>query len=302
MGIGYQAAQLLCEYYSDKNNLPNNAKSIMLGRHNIERLMPQKQKNAICSSYQNINKKNLSGYADNFIKEIGFAQVDSLDLTNFEGANKLFNLSIPLSSQNANDIKNKYDAVFDFGTSEHVFSIATSIKNSLYMLKKNGALIMSIPMTGFADHGFFQVSPCFYYALNNNIFELDRLYFYNHSNKTSKVLAFDALHEDFKKHLDGTYDGSFLANVLSHSGKKFSSFAVLRKKSEDTLDDSDVIQPVYRAMTQGNLTDDYIADSGYKHTFKLRVFKFLHKKIPEAIFSKIVLLTYKKSRLILSKH
>ena len=261
--------------------------------------MTQKQKSAVSSSFPDIEIDSLSGYADNFIENIGFTSVDSLDLTDFEGANKLFNLSIPLSNQNANSIKNKYDAVFDFGTSEHVFSIATSIKNSLFMLKKDGVLIMSLPMTGFTDHGFFQVSPCFYYALNNNILELDRLYFYHRTDKTTNILAYDGMHKDFKKHVDGTYDGSFLANVLSHSGKKFNSFAVFRKKINDALYDSDVIQPVYRAMSTGNVPEDYI--SGCKLTFKLRVYKFLHKIIPEVVFSKLVLLTYKTSRVIFSK-
>ena len=300
MGIGYQATQMLCEYYKDNNFSLNNAKCIMLGRQDMSPIS-QNQRKKINSLFPNVALESLSGYAENFFKNIGFSYVDSLDLTDFEGANKLYNLNIPLSTQKANSIEKKYDAVLDFGTSEHIFSISNSIKNSLFMLKKDGVLIMSLPMTGFTDHGFFQVSPCFYYALNNNIFELDRLYFYHLTDKTTKILAYDGLHKDFKEHLDGTYDGSFLANVLSHSGKRFNSFAVLRKKTDDAFDDSEVIQPVYRAMTTGNLTEDYISDSGYKHSFKLRVFKFLHKIIPEVVFSKLVLLTYKKSRLISSK-
>lgn len=294
MGIGYQAALMICDYYGENINLPNNAKCIMLGRHDMSPIS-HKQKNVISSLYPYIKLSSLSGYAENFFENLGFTSVDSLDLTNFEGANKLFNLSIPLSSQNANSVKGKYDAVLDFGTSEHVFSIPTSIKNSLFMLKKGGSLIMSLPMAGFTDHGFFQVSPCFYYALNNNILELDRLYFYHLTDKTTKILAYDGMHEDFQKHIDGVYDGSFLANVLSHSGKRINSFAVFRKKNNDMIDDSDVIQPVYRAMTMNNLPDDYISGSGFKHPLKLRIFKFLHKAIPEVIFSKIVLLTYKKS-------
>ena len=215
MGIGYQAAHMLCKYYRDNRILPNNAKCIMLGRHNMT-FKSQKQRNALNSCFPHIAMDSLSGYAENFLENIGFTAVDSLDLTDFEGANKLYNLSIPLSTQNANSIENKYDAVFDFGTSEHVFSIASSIKNSLFMLKNGGELIMSLPMTGFTDHGFFQLSPCFYYALNNNILELDRLYFFHLIDKKTKILAYDGMHKDFKKHVEGTYDGSFLANVLSH--------------------------------------------------------------------------------------
>ena len=160
---------------------------------------------------------------------------------------------------------------------------------------------MSLPMSGNTDHGFFQVSPCFYYALNNNILELDMLYFFHLTvtDKTTKILAYDGMHKDFTKHVDGTYDGSFLANVLSHSGKQFNSFAVFRKKTNDTLDESDVIQPIYRAMSTGNIPEDYIP--GCKLPFKLRVYKFLYKIIPDVVLSKLVLLTYKKSRVIFSK-
>ena len=136
MGIGYQASLMICEYYEENNILPKDAKSIMLGRQDMAPIS-QSQKNAIQSSYPKIEIDSLSGYAENFFENIGFNVVDSLDLTHFEGASKLFNLSIPLSTQNASSLKEKYDAVFDFGTSEHVFSISTSIKNSLFMLKKN---------------------------------------------------------------------------------------------------------------------------------------------------------------------
>ena len=294
----YQATQLICDYYKDNHISSNHAKCIMLGRFTMAPIS-QSQRKKINLSFPNIAIESLSGYAEQFLENIGFSAVDSLDLTAFEGANKLYNLSMPLSSQNANSIQAKYDTVFDFGTSEHVFSIPSSIKNSLFMLKKGGDLIMSLPMSGFTDHGFFQISPCFYYALNNDILELNRLYFYHLTDKTTNILAYDGMHEDFKKHVDGIYDGSFLANVLSHSGKSFNSFAVFRKKTNNLLDDAEVIQPIYRAMTTGNMPEDYIP--GYKLPFKLRLYRFLHKIIPEVVFSKIVLLTYKKSRLIFSE-
>ena len=136
-------------------------------------------------------------------------------------------------------------------------------------------------------------------ALNNNTLELERLYFYHSPAKTTNILAYDGMHKDFKKHVDGIYDGSFLANVLSHSGKQFNSFAVFRKKTNDELDDSEVIQPIYKAMSTGNTPEDYI--SSCKLPFKLKVYKFLYKFIPQGFFSKLVLLTYKKSRVIFSK-
>jgi hypothetical protein len=294
MGIGYQATHFLSDYYVDKDFASKNLKCIMLGRFTMAPIS-HIQKKVINSSFPHIELDSLSGYAENFLKNIGFSAIDSLDLTDFEGANKLFNLSIPLSTQEADLIKDKYDVVLDFGTSEHVFSLASSIKNSLFMLKNGGNLIMSLPMSGFTDHGFFQISPCFYYALNNDILELDRLYFYQLTDKTTKILAYDGMHEDFKRHIDGTYDGSFLANVLSHSGKSFNSFAVFKKKSNNLLDDSKVIQPVYKAMSEGNLPQDYTSE--YRLPLKLRIYKAFHKIMPEVIFSKLVLLTYKKSRL-----
>jgi hypothetical protein len=298
MGIGYQATRLLCNYFKDNHILKDNAKCIMLGRLTMGPIS-QNQKKIINIAYPKVKLDYLSGYAENFIRNIGFDTVDSLDLTDFEGANKLYNLSIPLSGQNASSIEERYDAVFDFGTSEHIFSIASSLKNSLFMLKKGGVMIMSLPMTGFTDHGFFQMSPCFYYALNNDILELDRLYFYHLTDKKTKILAYDGMHKDFKRHIDGSYDGSFLANVLSHSGKKFNSFAVFRKKTNGLLDDAEVIQPIYKAMTTRNMPEDYIP--GCQLPFKLRVYRFLHKIIPEVVFSKIVRLSYKKSRLIFSE-
>ena len=105
MGIGYQAAFMLCDYYLNDDHLQDNVKSIMLGRHDMSPIS-NKQKNVICATFPEIKIDSLSEYAENFFENLGFETVDSLDLTDFEGANKLFNLSIPLSEQNADKIKN----------------------------------------------------------------------------------------------------------------------------------------------------------------------------------------------------
>ena len=69
MGIGYQASQILCKYYKDNRILPNNAKCIMLGRHNID-IRTQNQKNIINSFFPNIAIDSLSGYAEQFFENI----------------------------------------------------------------------------------------------------------------------------------------------------------------------------------------------------------------------------------------
>lgn len=76
------------------------------------------------------------------------------------------NMNLPLNSYY--DTKN-YDLVVDNGTMEHVFNVQQFLFNSSKLVKKNGFIIHINPLSGFINHGFYQVSPTLYkdfYASN----------------------------------------------------------------------------------------------------------------------------------------
>jgi len=94
--------------------------------------------------------------AADFFKLLGFAEVDALDISNYEGANVMGDLSDPLLAQK---IGKKYDLIYDSGTVEHVFDIVQAFRTVHALVSVDGAVIHATPANGFVDHGFWQVSP-----------------------------------------------------------------------------------------------------------------------------------------------
>lgn len=100
-----------------------------------------------------------------FLK-LGFAEVDVLDYSDFEGANVIHDLNSPgLDSKWAG----AYDVVIDHGTLEHVFHLPNALHTLFRLLRVGGRLITSTPTSGFLEHGFYMIQPTLfadYYRAN----------------------------------------------------------------------------------------------------------------------------------------
>jgi len=95
-----------------------------------------------------------------FCNFLGFESCDSLDFDNSEGATISFDLN---QSSLPNQLNEKYDIIFNFGTLEHIFHLPNFFGNTFKMLKNNGIIFHSSPMNNMADHGFYQISPTLFY-------------------------------------------------------------------------------------------------------------------------------------------
>lgn len=102
--------------------------------------------------------EHISG--DSLFKSLGFQQVDILDFSEFEGANIVYDLN---NGQLPIDYENKYDAIIDHGTLEHVFHIPNALNNIFKLLKIGGRIIHSSPSSNFVDHGFYMFSPTLFH-------------------------------------------------------------------------------------------------------------------------------------------
>lgn len=121
------------------------------------------------------------GYVDDvtFFKAVGFDAVDSLDYSTYEGCSIIHDLNEPIPEE----YHEKYDAIFDGGTLEHVFHFPNCLANIHKMLKPGGVIIHSSPSHNHVDHGFYMFSPTVFYdyyrannynILKSNIFEYSR--------------------------------------------------------------------------------------------------------------------------------
>lgn len=110
---------------------------------------------------------------DTFFRLLGFDTIDVLDVSDFEGANIIHDLNNgPLPAR----LANQFDLVFDGGTLEHVFDIATALSSLCQIVKVGGRIVHIGPMANCADHGFYSFSPTLFadfYATNG--FDIQRL-------------------------------------------------------------------------------------------------------------------------------
>lgn len=93
-------------------------------------------------------------------KMLGFDTIHSLDTNDYEGADLIYDLN---QDDIGNILPQQYDLVTNFGTLEHVFHLPNALKNVFHATKVGGHVLHGSPTNNWVDHGFYQLSPTFYY-------------------------------------------------------------------------------------------------------------------------------------------
>ena len=133
---------------------------IMLGRQKMhfrpnwgKRLVRNLAGIGILASEEDLFQED--GFCESFLAAIGWPALKSLDFSDIEGAEYIHDLSEPIGP----DLRHKFDLIYDGGTTEHVFDIATSFRNIHHMLKDDGVFMSCVGGDGWFGHGFYQVGP-----------------------------------------------------------------------------------------------------------------------------------------------
>ena len=95
-----------------------------------------------------------------FTEYFGANSVDSIDNSEFEGANIIHDMNMSLKI-----INKQYDTIIDFGTSEHIFNINQNLINISNLCKSGGRIIHCLPANNQCGHGFWQFSPELFFSL-----------------------------------------------------------------------------------------------------------------------------------------
>ena len=90
-----------------------------------------------------------------FWLNLGFESVRSLDNSDFEGAEIVWDLNLPVNES----LVEQFDVVFDGGTMEHVFNTSCVLANINRLLRGGGLAIHEVPSSNYVDHGFYSFSP-----------------------------------------------------------------------------------------------------------------------------------------------
>jgi hypothetical protein len=102
-----------------------------------------------------------NGYAEGFLRRLGAQETISIDASRYEGAALVHDMNLPVGDE----LKQRFSAVIDGGTLEHVFNFPTAIRNCMEMLKVGGHFFSHTMANNFMGHGFYQFSPELFYRV-----------------------------------------------------------------------------------------------------------------------------------------
>lgn len=94
-----------------------------------------------------------------FYRMLGIKDYQAMDAFTSEGASLAHDLNqpVPLSWHG------RFGTLLDSGTLEHVLDVRSTLANIMALLRVGGTVIHISPLAGWANHGFYQISPTLYY-------------------------------------------------------------------------------------------------------------------------------------------
>jgi hypothetical protein len=96
-----------------------------------------------------------------FFRMLGLAGYDDLDFADFEKPTLTHDLNRPVPEA----WRRRYGLVVDGGTLEHIFDVRAALANITALLRVGGDVCHICPLSGWVNHGFYQISPCLLYDL-----------------------------------------------------------------------------------------------------------------------------------------
>jgi SAM-dependent methyltransferase len=172
-----------------------------------------------------------------FFHSLGFDEVLSCDVSDYEGADVVCDLNVPVPKA----LTKRFDVIFNGGTIEHIFNIPIVLANIHAMLKVGGRVIHVAPSSSLIDHGFYSLSPTLfldYYVANRYVVSTAYLFeFYDWTTRWSVY-----------EYLPGCFDGRE-DKFVTH--KKVGFFCIAEKTMESTAD-AVPVQSCYHRLWQND--------------------------------------------------
>lgn len=95
-----------------------------------------------------------------FFTQLGFEEVRSCDVSDWEGADYIFDFNRPAPAE----LVGRFDAVLDLGTSVQIFHLPQVLANFHALLRERGRVIhAAVPSNNHIDLGFYMLSPTLFY-------------------------------------------------------------------------------------------------------------------------------------------
>lgn len=102
------------------------------------------------------------GYIEPFLAiALGAKQIISIDASAYEKATVVHDLNQPIPD----DLRNRFDAVIEAGSLEHIFNFPVAIESLMDAVKPGGNLFLQTPANNYFGHGFYQFSAELFYRV-----------------------------------------------------------------------------------------------------------------------------------------
>ena len=161
------------------------AKTAMIGRQEMLVSVADLQTNlsrfGIETTTKDIEKliPDSNCYAEAFLKLLGAEEIISFDASTYENASVIHDFNQPIPDE----FKNRFSAVLDGGTLEHIFNYPAALKNCMEMVAEDGHFLAITPANNQLGHGFYQFSPELFFRVFSaeNGFELQQVMIFEES-------------------------------------------------------------------------------------------------------------------------
>lgn len=161
MGVGYQGLQMAL---LAKRRGIDFSRTVMLGRQNhyLDAQTLRSMFDRFGLSLRADEEQDIleDAYSERLFRKLGAVITDSIDASDYEGANILHDMNKPIG----NALHKRYTCVIDFGTMEHVFNFPVALKNATDLLAEGGHFLSVTVANNFMGHGFYQVSPELFFS------------------------------------------------------------------------------------------------------------------------------------------
>ena len=95
------------------------------------------------------------------------------------------------------DIPDRFDAITNFGTAEHIFNIAEVFRSMHVLLRKGGVQLHGLPAFGDVNHGFYNIHPTLYFDIASaNGYVIEDIRYLDEINRRTMEHA-DRFEDDF---------------------------------------------------------------------------------------------------------
>lgn len=101
------------------------------------------------------------GFCESFLHGLGAEAIDSMDVSDYEGATIVHDLNEPVPAR----LHGRFDCILDGGTIEHIFHFPNAIRSCMDMLATGGHYVAITPADNQMGHGFYQFSPELYFRV-----------------------------------------------------------------------------------------------------------------------------------------